>query len=62
MSLEYFVTRVKPACEKFLKSPNSDNLDEFQKSLKNFDNAQLDNFQSYILLPLVIKLDSLEER
>ncbi|KAH8276328.1 hypothetical protein KR026_012133 [Drosophila bipectinata] len=59
MHLEWYVTRIKPAIEAFLKAPSKDTLSLVEREIEGFNFGEMRIYQVQTLVPLVLKLDEL---
>lgn len=57
--LEWYVTRIKPAIEAFLKAPSKDTLSLVEREIEGFNFGEMRIYQVQTLVPLVLKLDEL---
>lgn len=60
IDIEKFVMRVKPKLERFLRDPTKENLSLLEEELSTFDGRQIKIVHGQILLPLILKLESLK--
>ncbi|EDW42823.1 TELO2-interacting protein 1 homolog [Drosophila sechellia] len=59
MHLEWYVTKIKPAMEGFLKEPSKDTLSVVERAIEGFNFGEMRIYQVQTVVPLVVKLDEL---
>lgn len=59
MHLEWYVTKIKPAVEGFIKEPSRDTLSVVERAIEGFNFGEMRIYQVQTVVPLVVKLDEL---